>query len=98
MNPTSSFFELVGIITCGAVLGFIVYSCAVWIQEKIENLKFAHKQKHRFDKPPIANCYCVDCKSHGDKGWGSGPCPFSPKGYYTPDNGFCYLGDPKERK
>ena len=20
--------------------------------------------KHRFDKPPIAKCYCIDCKHH----------------------------------
>lgn len=32
-----------------------------WIKDTIYVLKWNHKRKHRFDKPPTAKCYCKDC-------------------------------------
>ena len=49
-----------------ASAGFIALLC-IQAQEKISEmirqLKYRHKQKHRFDKPPLAKCYCRDCEN-----------------------------------
>ena len=34
----------------------------------IKSLKFLYKERHRYDKPSIANCYCRDCRFHRDDG------------------------------
>ena len=52
------------------LLGMLTFSITitgslVWITETIrkviDHASYIHKQKHRFDKPPIAKCYCRDC-------------------------------------
>jgi len=43
----------------------IIYCVAYFIRESIIDLRWKYKYKHRFDKKPIAKCYCNDCKYHG---------------------------------
>lgn len=66
-----SFFTLFGIVTSAiisiAIIMFIVMKAYYFIVEKIEELKYDYKAKHRFDKPPLANCYCIDCKFYNRK-------------------------------
>lgn len=63
-----SFFTLFGIISSimvlVAIIMFIIMNAYYFIVEKIEELKYDYKVKHRFDKPPLAKCYCKDCKSY----------------------------------
>lgn len=79
-----SFFTLFGIISSIMVLVFIIMFIYYFIAEKIEELKYDYKAKHRFDKPPLANCYCKDCKYHGY----NGKC-YNFTERYTADNWFC---------
>lgn len=83
-----SFFTLFGIISSIIVLitiiMFIIMNAYYFIVEKIEELKYDYKTKHRFDKPPLAKCYCKDCKYHGY----NGKC-YSFTERYTADNWFC---------
>ena len=44
-------FLLYGVITLSTEL----------IKEKIAIWRREYKRKHRFDKPPVAKCYCKDC-------------------------------------
>lgn len=57
-----SFFTLFGMVASVMIIMFIVMIAYYFIVGKIEELKYDYKVKHRFDKPPIANCYCIDCK------------------------------------
>lgn len=48
----------------GFIASIIVASLLIlkdWLKDIIDNLKYKYKRKHRFDKPPIAKCYCKDC-------------------------------------
>lgn len=45
------------IITVGAII-YIAYFLA---KEKIKEVRYNYHQKHRFDKPPTADCWCRDC-------------------------------------
>lgn len=76
----------VSIITMtGGLLTFLYFH----VQEVIENMKLKHYQKHRFDKPPTAKCYCIDCVRHAKDGRCS---KFD--GWYTGDAWFCWDAEP----
>ena len=47
-------------ILCMVILGMMF----LWefVTDTLRTLKWQHKYKHRFDKPPTAQCYCKDCK------------------------------------
>ena len=53
---------IIGSVTILVSIGLIVTFLYAFIMDKIEDLKWAYKRKHRFDKSPIAECYCKDCK------------------------------------
>jgi hypothetical protein len=91
-----SFFTLFGIVASVAalitIIVFIIMKVYYFIVKKIEKLKYDYKTKHRFDKPPLAKCYCKDCKYHED----NGEC-YSFTKRYTADNWFCAWAE-KNRK
>lgn len=58
----TNLFASIGVLFSFAIFGFILIAIFDFIKEKIDELKNYHRIKHRFDKPPIANCYCIDCK------------------------------------
>jgi len=60
----TNFFVLIGILFSLGVLGLILIGIFDFIKQKIDELKNYHRIKHRFDKPPLADCYCIDCKSY----------------------------------
>ena len=33
-----------------------------WLKKTIEIARMRYKDRHKFDKPPIAKCYCVACE------------------------------------
>nr|DAF83679.1 MAG TPA: hypothetical protein [Caudoviricetes sp.] len=88
------FFTFFGIISSVIVLVtiimFIIMAAYYFITEKIEELKYDYKAKHRFDKPPLANCYCIDCKSYNRK---NERCYRLNRG--TADNWFCWSAERK---
>ena len=47
--------------------GFVIIVLIDFIEESARNLMLKYKQKHRFDKPPTAKCYCVDCTCYDNK-------------------------------
>lgn len=58
-------FALIGGVT---TVGFAVivifygmYSLLNYISEYKDQKKYEYNIKHRFDNPPLAKCYCVDC-------------------------------------
>lgn len=55
----------------------------------IEKIKYNYKIKHRFDKPPAAKCYCIDCKNYKKEF-----CAIT--GFMLPDNYFCGSAEPRK--
>lgn len=69
------------------------------VRELIVNLKRKYQYKHRFDKPPTAECYCVDCEYHNNE---TTRCYRfgETTGEYrcTADNWFCWEATPREKE
>lgn len=79
------------------VLGFFAIWCIVGlIQEGVGNLRWRYKYKHRFDKKPIAKCYCIDCEYHDKNGRCSTLSPIDGPSRYTGDNWFCWEANPRK--
>ena len=53
---------LLGAICGLAIVGLFVVGLVAALKELVDKLKYNYRIKHRFDKPPTAKCYCVDCK------------------------------------
>lgn len=55
------FFTSIGV--CFTII--LILTCLMlirdFISDLIDDLKWEYKYKHRFDKPPVAKCYCKDC-------------------------------------
>lgn len=72
---------------------------AAWIsiKESIEDLRYVYRYKHRFDKPPTAKCYCIDCKNYNIE---TQRC----YGFHedsirlVADNMFCYRAEPRKKE
>ena len=90
---TTQIFCIIGIVTAIMILVALGYFLITGICELIDRLKWQYTYKHRFDKPPLAKCYCHDCSHHTT----TNRCVnISWAERYTPDNGFCYEAEPKE--
>lgn len=85
------FFELIGIATCIITAGCLIILASNAIASGMTVLKRKKEIKHRFDKPPTANCYCVDCQRHGE----DGRC-YKFDGWMTGDSWFCWDAEPKK--
>lgn len=55
------------IALCVACVYFII-SVISGVRRSMKILRYRYKEKHRYDKPPTAKCYCKDCKFHDDNG------------------------------
>lgn len=56
-----------GVITFGTLIfgiAFLFQKLIEFVQDKII---WKHKYKNRFNKPPTAKCYCIDCKYYKKK-------------------------------
>lgn len=81
------------------VLGVFAICCIVgFIQESIVKLRWHYKYKHRFDKKPIAKCYCIDCSYHDKNGRCSHLSAIDGPSYYTANDWFCWQADPKNKE
>ena len=38
-----------------------------WLRGRIRNLRRIWQYKHRFNKKPIAKCYCIDCRYYDEQ-------------------------------
>lgn len=83
---------------CGImfILVFLILAIAMlkdFVVDTIRNLKWKYKYKHRFDKPPLAKCYCKDCRYYISEG-NCGDCA-THNGWKVADNWFCWSAKPK---
>ena len=85
---------LVGSISMAVLVGFFIIVIIDGIKLGVETLKQKHKIKHRFDKPPTAKCYCIDCRLHDNN---TGRC-YRFERFHSADNWFCFDAEPKKEK
>lgn len=64
--------------------------------EFIKRKKTEYRIKHRFDKPPTAKCYCIDCESYNRT---TLQCVnfFEMSNRLVADNWFCYKAEPRKK-
>ena len=79
-----------------ALLGgviIILYMFYDWLKGRIRNLRRIWQYKHRFNKKPIAKCYCIDCLDYDEQ---NKFCRYL--GRNVLDNTFCCWGEPDMSK
>lgn len=86
------FLMVMGVIALCALAVLAVIFVRDGIGILIENLKLKYRQKHRFDKPPTAKCYCIDCIYHDNETRRC--CKF--KTWSTADHWFCWNAEPRK--
>lgn len=91
MNSFNMLLQFIGIITIIFAIVIILIITTEHIINKIKDFKWKYKYKHRFDNPPTAKCYCVDCRYYkiNDK-----IC--NRHFVYNDDNSFCSEAIPRE--
>ena len=89
----SDIFIDVGAAVCITLSVYAIYCFVVSIVKSVQQLKYKHEYEHRFDKPPIAKCYCVDCAYYSKD---SGRC-LCHDGLAMNDTGFCSEAYPSKR-
>lgn len=98
------FFILGVLVSIVFVLGIVTISVIKlhdFIAECIYAKRYEYMIKHRFDDPPLAKCYCIDCKyCYGEptKTGGNVYCSLWNSGVIIQDNSFCCRAEPKERE
>ena len=84
--------ESLYVIGFGTVVGVCMgcaYLVICGIIRGMKILKYRYKEKHRYDKPPTAKCYCKDCIYHNN-----GIC-YEFINARTPDDFFCCTAERK---
>lgn len=86
-----------GICVCVLIVVAITKEFCEYVEDKIQSIKYKHRMKHRFDGPPLAECYCHDCKTWYERDDDSmiGKCiGFANK--YTAADCFCKYAKPRK--
>lgn len=71
-NGLEALREILILIGAGFVIGMLITALLIVIdsiKDKISDKKRRYQIEHRFDKPPTAKCYCIDCE-HYNKEYG----------------------------
>ena len=93
----TNIFTAIGISTV-SVFGLVILLLVVdFISNEIHEAIWVYKYRHRFDKPPTAACYCIDCKYHGDATDLTRCTKRKGVVLHTADEWFCQAAEPKER-
>ena len=97
MDTVIRALALIGFISvCGVILLFLIY-LFIEARKLINELIYRYQYKHRFDKPPIAKCYCRDCKYYDIA---TNKC-YGFDGYNSKlmaDSWFCCFAEPREKE
>lgn len=61
MNKIVVFFAFLGVVFLALLIASITEAIATAVRERTRRKRKEYEYKHRFDKSPVAECYCVDC-------------------------------------
>lgn len=88
----SLFFGIVGMSTCFVIVFFILVMIKEGVCNLVKRKRRIYLYNHRFDKPPKAKCYCIDCKYYMSKP--AGQCAKNNVNHCM-DSWFCADAEPK---
>lgn len=94
----TNIFTAIGIAATFVICIVLLLLLIDYISYSIHEAMWVHKYKHRFDKPPTAACYCIDCKYHGDDTDLTRCTKREHLVLHTADEWFCQAAEPKERE
>lgn len=80
-------FGLVGMVGLGVAIAVVCAYVVATIRDNIKMKRWQYALQHRFDKPPLAKCYCKDCLYRSN-----GLCDKFDR--FVAENFFCKLADP----
>lgn len=92
MSDIIIIFTTIGFLTSIAALTIITIILIGEIKNIINRYKRKYQQKHRFDKPPTAKCYCIDCKYRTKYK----ECHVFGGSFKVADDWFCWKAEPKD--
>lgn len=84
-----AFIGALALLMIGAV---VLTMLACLIEDRIAVARRKYQYKHRFDKKPLAKCYCIDCDRRDID---SGKCYWQDK--WVLDNEFCSNANPRAK-
>lgn len=85
--------KLLAVFGAFVLAGIVIGALSILVQnlkEFIERKKYDRMRKHRFDKPPVAKCFCKDCKYWRQS---DGLC-YHFEEWHTADCWFCWNAEP----
>lgn len=88
------FLAIIGGAALWTIGFFLIIAAWYGLKELIHVVRRNYQIKHRFDKPPTAKCYCIDCIRHNNE---SGKC-HKFDGWHTADSWFCWDAEPREKE
>lgn len=99
LKDVLAIFGCLAIIVCVmSILVIIGMKICDSIENFISTKRYEYMISHRFDTPPLAKCYCIDCVHCFEDGLNV-YCKLFGNGICIQDNSFCYRAQPqKERK
>lgn len=89
MNDILRIFAFIGISAVVAMIVIFLWILWDYVKDQIRLAEYRYKRKHRFDKKPIAKCYCKDCIFYNSF---DGFCCLLKRA--VPDDGYCYESQP----
>ena len=88
-------------VTVGAsTLALFMVALTDSIKKLVGKIIYIYKYKHRFNKRPLAKCYCKDCENwhpHSPQAT-EGKCWGHPYVATTADNWFCWDAEPRDHE
>ena len=93
MDVIRSVFAGIGVVSVAVIFAILIVGFKEWFKEKIADRKWKYKYEHRFDKPPLAQCYCHDCYNYDPK---TSKCLYLPAGIHVRDTMFCGEAIPRK--
>ena len=81
-------FGFIGMVGLGVAIALTCAYVIAKINDNIKAWRRRYELQHRFDKPPLAKCYCKDCS------WRSGAGPCDKLDRYVDQDFFCKHADP----
>ena len=84
---------LLGLCAMVCMLAFLISQICNKIEDAYRKQEREYRYRHRFDKEPIARCYCIDCEYYG-QGPYKESCGLSGVDRLMGDTDFCSHASP----
>ena len=91
------FLAIIGGMTIVAAIACAVGEFINWYNDYTRWKIYEYEREHRFDGPPTAECYCIDCRHGLLRDYGAVICDLG-KINHEADSWFCADAVPKDKE